>query len=256
MMTINCPKCNAAMQVDESAAGQTVQCYACQTPFQVPAAAPVAAAPVAAAPAAAPAAPAAPAGPNAAQAALANAQAQAAAVAGKALSSLTGGTDKLMQSKFGKYLPIWISLVALILAIVSLVLIIFCDGGSSKEFNFSGDAETTAERIFAAMIDEKCEGVDEEAYFWQKFRSDVLGDAEYEVLEDEDGEYAVVLIKSEANGKAICRVVSLVKNDDGKWILSDDLEDADEDWLEEVGEKARKHLEKDESRDIKYDNID
>lgn len=248
MMTINCPKCNAAMQVDESAAGQTVQCYACQTPFQVPAAAPVAAAPAAA--------PAAPAGPNAAQAALANAQAQAAAVAGKALSSLTGGTDKLMQSKFGKYLPIWISLVALILAIVSLVLIIFCDGGSSKEFDFSGDAETTAERIFAAMIDENCEGVDEKAYFWQKFRSDVLGDAEYEVLEDEDGEHAVVLVESKANGKTICQVICLVKNDDGKWILSDDFEDADRDWLREIGEKMNKHMEKDESRDIKYDNID
>ena len=36
MITVTCPQCNAAMNCDESAAGQTVKCYACQCDIIVP----------------------------------------------------------------------------------------------------------------------------------------------------------------------------------------------------------------------------
>ena len=251
MMTINCPKCNAAMQVDESAAGQTVQCYACQTPFQVPAAAPVAAAPVAAAPAAAPAAPA---GPNAAQAALANAQAQAAAVAGKALSALSCGTGKLMQSKFGKNIALWIGVIALVSTIILWVLLI---AAINTRPSFSSDAEDTAEMIFEQYVSTQGMGFSKEAYFWDKFGDDCIDDAEYEVLEK--GDYAVVLVKSKINGKTVAKVYTLMKNSDGKYIVISKREFAEgvgRDWLEDNGKKIGDHEEKDETNDINYDNID
>ncbi len=56
MITVTCPKCNAAMNCDDSAAGQVVKCYACQNDIVVPAskaAAPVFEAAAPAAPAAA-----------------------------------------------------------------------------------------------------------------------------------------------------------------------------------------------------------
>ena len=249
MMTINCPKCNAAMQVDESAAGQTVQCYACQVPFQVPA---PAAAP-AAVPAATAAAPAAPAAAQA-KAALANAQAQAAAVAGKAFSALSCGTGKLMQSKFGKNIALWIGVVALVSTIILWVLLIAV---VNSRPSFSSDAEDTAEMIFEQYVNRNGMGFSKEAYFWNKFGDDCIDDAEYEVLEKDD--YAVVLVKSKINGKTIAQVYTLMKNSDGKYIEISGREFAEgvgRSWLEDNGKKIGDHEDKDESDDINYDNID
>ena len=36
MITVTCPQCNAAMNCDESAAGQVIKCYACQCDIIVP----------------------------------------------------------------------------------------------------------------------------------------------------------------------------------------------------------------------------
>ncbi|MBR7120863.1 MAG: hypothetical protein IKC94_01310 [Lentisphaeria bacterium] len=227
MMIINCPKCNAAMQADESAAGQNVQCVSCQVTFQIPAPA---------------------------SNAFTNAQAQAAAVAGKALSGLTGGSDKIIESKFGKYLPLWFGVVAII-AIIILGVFLFIETRKHPAFDFSDDAETTACRIFEREIRESAGGCNQKAYFWKKFADSVIDDAEYEVLEKDD--FAAVLIRTKANGKAVCRVIYLLKNEDGIWTQAADsnFSGADAKWKTDTEAKIRTHLSKNEEGDIKFDNV-
>ena len=219
MITITCPKCNAAMNCDDSAAGQVVKCYACQNDIVVPA--PQAAAPVFEA-----VAPEAPAAPAAAKS-----------------SNVLG------------FAGIGLGLVALVVALIAAVYAFCFAGGSEEPWDFQKTPEKTAKEILKKGVERAKTDGTKKSYFFQKYGDQIVKNAEFEVEEDDN--LAVVFVKSKIKNSTVTEVFYLYKNADGYYVkaTSDDINDASEKFLKKVAKKESKYREDDESKDIDFEDL-
>ena len=220
MITVTCPKCNAAMNCDDSAAGQVVKCYACQNDIVVPA--PQVAAPVFEA-----VAPEAPAAPAAAKS-----------------SNILG------------FAGIGLGLVALVVALIAAVYAFCFAGGSEEPWNFQKTPEKAAKEILKKGVERaKAREGSKGVYFYQKYGDQLVKNAEFEV--EEDGDLAVVFVKSKIKNNTVTKVLYLFKNADGYYVeaTSDDIKDASEKFLKKVAKKESKYREDDESKEIDYEDL-
>lgn len=249
MITVKCPSCQTELNCEDFFAGQTVQCSVCRNNISIPAVASAPGAmPVASVPNAAPMGTA----PNAAPAG-----GEFSAIANQRFSKVGATLKNIPSAKGGASTALCI--LSLLLGIAGITFGLLAYFGNEKLTpDFYKDPEKTAMALFKKEITAIKMLDHEKAYFWEKFGNDAISDARTEVLEekDGDGDWALVTLKTKANGKTIAKAYKLKKNDDGYYILgADGWHDAEEDFRKDAEKEITKMSKDDESRDIKYHNI-
>ena len=225
MITITCPNCNAAMNCEESAAGQTVRCYACQTEILVPVSA-------------------------------ATGNSMFSDVI-KRLPSLPGIPEidkERLKVTVRSNLALILSIAALILAALTALYSVF-GGGSTLDdlqIDFKKNPEKAAREFFKQELLQKSIRSDAAGYFWQKNYKDAVSDAEIDLFEEEDGMYIAAFVKSRVAKTDIYKSYLMIRNRDDYYVTCGfgDFDKAGKKWLERVHKKQSEYREKDESSDI------